>query len=246
MRFTAAAIVALCSLGGSDAFMALPFAQTLQTHAPTPTRPSTTSSVSIRTRMAGDGFSEDFEDALKVGSGSGDDDEEDVASGSSRFKELLQAKASGGAEEARIPVPIENPFLKPSPPPPSQPLASTPNPDELSVEEQARMFREMMAQQQSAGAAVPSPPPTAPQAMDPANTYKTAKTDRAGRPVGRNRDADTIANTADLYFAQLKRDSTVRTMARIHGEDDVAEKVFEDEGIQELSGLLVKNPHLKG
>mmetsp|Transcript_15246 Transcript_15246/g.24705 ORF Transcript_15246/g.24705 Transcript_15246/m.24705 type:complete len:679 (-) Transcript_15246:110-2146(-) len=121
------------------------------------------------------------------------------------------------------------------------PLAA--NPNELSVEEQARMFREMMAQQQGGAPAVNTP--VVPVAAD-VPVQRVAKTDRAGRPVGRNRDADTIANTSDLYFAQLKRDSTVRTLARIQGEDEVAEKVFEDEGIKQLDELLQKNPYLKG
>ncbi|KAL3918387.1 MAG: hypothetical protein SGARI_007480 [Bacillariaceae sp.] len=112
----------------------------------------------------------------------------------------------------------------------------------MSVEEQARMFREMMAQQQGSAETPASPPPPQPAAAP----QRTSKTDRAGRPVGRNRDADTISNTADLYFAQLKRDSAVRTMARVRGEDDVAEQVFEDEGIKQLEGILKENPHLVG
>jgi len=106
---------------------------------------------------------------------------------------------------------------------------------ELSVEEQARRFREMMQNGGSgAGADVPPPP------------RRVAQTDRAGRPVGRNRDADTIANTADLYFAQLKRDSTVRGMARLRGDQEEADKVFEDEGIKELEKMVTENPYLKG
>lgn len=107
------------------------------------------------------------------------------------------------------------------------------NPDELSVEEQARMFREMMAGNQS-----PASPPPAPA--------RVAKEDRAGRPIGRNPDADKIANTSDLYFAQLKRDSTVRTIGRLRGDDEVSESVFKDEGIKELDSLLLANPYLKG
>jgi hypothetical protein len=104
------------------------------------------------------------------------------------------------------------------------------------------MFREMMAAQQLGGNAIP----VAPVTTDIPQTQRVAKTDRAGRPVGRNRDADMIANTSDLYFAQLKRDSTVRTLARIRGEAEIAEKVFEDEGIEQLNQLLQKNPYLKG
>ena len=66
------------------------------------------------------------------------------------------------------------------------------------------------------------------------------------RPAGRNRDADSIANTSDLYFAQLKRDSTVRGLARIRGDDETAQAIFEDEGIAQLEDLLHENPYLKG
>merc|ERR1712238_459512 len=62
---------------------------------------------------------------------------------------------------------------------------------------------------------------------------------------GRNRDADMIANSSDLYFAQLKRDSTVRTIGRIRGEKDISEAVFEDEGIEQLQSLVQENPYLK-
>ena len=168
-------------------------------------------------------------------------DPDEPASGSSRFKEMMAAAQSreggGGGGLGFGGRAIENPFL-------SQPYSSTPtipssssNIDEMSVEEQARRFREMMEQQQQGGGG---------GAVQPPPLERVAKTDRAGRPVGRNRDADTIANTADLYFAQLKRDSTVRTMARIRGEDELAEKVFEDEGVKQLENLLVENPYLKG
>jgi hypothetical protein len=251
MKFTYAAVVALSVLNGSNAFFSQPIINGVRSHATiqsTKATKTTTTTVS----MAEDGFSEDFLEALSPGKKAKkgtaeteeEDEEEDVGSGSSRFKELLKAAQQRGASEApRMPRAIDNPFLNPTPPSPSampfQPLAA--NPDELSVEEQARMFREMMAQQQ-AGAAAVQPP--VPPLMDA--PMRVAKTDRAGRPVGRNRDADTIANTADLYFAQLKRDSTVRALARLRGEVDVAEKVFEDEGIRQLDDLLQKNPYLKG
>lgn len=106
------------------------------------------------------------------------------------------------------------------------------NPDGLSVEEQARMFREMMADKQ--GFASPPPP-----------TKVNREGDRAGRPVGRNKDADKIANTSDLYFAQLKRDSTVRTIGRYSGDEAVSEAVFEDDGIEELDRLFLENPFLQ-
>jgi hypothetical protein len=84
------------------------------------------------------------------------------------------------------------------------------------------------------------------EAAEAPRSTRTARTDRAGRPVGRNRDADTIANAADLYFAQLKRDSSVRGKARIRGDAEKADQVFADKGIKELEGLMYENPYLKG
>jgi hypothetical protein len=136
----------------------------------------------------------------------------------------MEAANSYQAAE-RPPQTVENPFLNPPPPPQ---LAAR---DQLSIEDQARMFREM-TQQQSRSI--------------PQGSQRTAKTDRAGRPVGRNRDADQIANTADVYFAQLKRDSTVRMLARQRGEEDIAQAVFADDGIKILDNLLQENPYLKG
>jgi hypothetical protein len=173
-------------------------------------------------------------------------DGEDVSDqGGSRFKAMLEAtkKAAAGSPIDQQPRAIPNPFLTPPPPPPTPPSTQQPplpSPiqlDNLSVEDQARLFRQLMGQSQTGVGAAPvpykAPPPTKQDA-------------RGGRPLGRNRDADSIANTADLYFAQLKRDSTVRTQARYRGELDKAEAVFEDEGIVELNDLLRENPYLKG
>jgi hypothetical protein len=174
-------------------------------------------------------------------------DGEDVSDqGGSRFKAMLEAtkKAAAGSPTIdRQPRAIPNPFLTPPPPPPppsTQQQQQPPSPiqlDNLSVEDQARLFRQLMGQSQTGLGAAPVP------YVAPTPTKQDA---RGGRPLGRNRDADSIANTADLYFAQLKRDSTVRTQARYRGELDKAEAVFEDEGIVELNDLLRENPYLKG
>jgi hypothetical protein len=100
------------------------------------------------------------------------------------------------------------------------------DPDALTVEQQAQLFRAMLKGQA---------PTTRPNA-------KPSKTDRLKK--GRNKDADTIQNTADVYFAQLKRDSTVRGVARLRGDDQEANAVFKDEKIEELKGLIKENPHL--
>ena len=175
---------------------------------------------------------EDFLSALSGGNpgsnepDSGDAEPQDGDQGGSRFKDIL-AQAQQAQDQPAF-RPMKNPFIDPPAPAPADPA-------ELSVEEQARMFREMMQN----GGAVPPPAAANPQ-------RRVSRTDSGGRPVGRNRDADTIANTADLYFAQLKRDSTVRGIARLHGDYEAAEKVFEDEGIKELDGMLQTNPYLKG
>lgn len=169
-------------------------------------------------------------------------DDEAAASedgGSVRFREMMKAAKQNGSTDAdRQPTKaIVNPFLNHATSTSTQTQPPM-NPDNLSVEDQARMFRAMMAGNQQSTPSVDSPLVPSPA--------KISRTDRAGRPVGRNRDADMIANTSDLYFAQLKRDSTVRTLGRIRGEKDISEGVFEDEGIDELGGLLLQNPHLQG
>lgn len=53
-----------------------------------------------------------------------------------------------------------------------------------------------------------------------------------------NRDAYEISNPADVYFAQLKRDSTVRSLARRAGDLETANTPFADVGVQALKGYL--------
>eukprot|EP00562_Extubocellulus_spinifer_P020360 CAMPEP_0178586510 /NCGR_PEP_ID=MMETSP0697-20121206/25958_1 /TAXON_ID=265572 /ORGANISM="Extubocellulus spinifer, Strain CCMP396" /LENGTH=565 /DNA_ID=CAMNT_0020222637 /DNA_START=32 /DNA_END=1729 /DNA_ORIENTATION=- len=65
-----------------------------------------------------------------------------------------------------------------------------------------------------------------------------------GRKIGRNRDADIISNTADVYLAQLKRDSTTRNLARYAGDDERANTVFDDEAIADIKPPE-ENPYLK-
>ena len=64
-----------------------------------------------------------------------------------------------------------------------------------------------------------------------------------GRKIGRNKDADAIVNSADLYFAQLKRDSTTRNYARYRGDDEKANEVFHDPSIAQIK--MHVNPYLQ-
>jgi len=156
-------------------------------------------------------------------------DEEEKNQGGTRFQQMVEAAKAAKSGRAGSPSLDLHISTDPSPPP-TQSLADQ-SMENMSVDQQAAMFRAMMQQQQ--------PPPTdySPQSQK--------GLDAKGRKIGRNRDADTIANTADLYFAQLKRDSSVRTMARIEGDDDIAEKVFEDEAVQKLKDQIKKNPYLE-
>jgi hypothetical protein len=220
MKFSCVTLLALASSwGASDAFLSPSFGH---------------SRILTAVRMVGERPNEDFLEALSGGNYNPEEEEEvEGGQGGSRFKEILEmAKKEKEAEAESAFRPIMNPFLDAPAP------ASPANPEEMSIEEQARMFREMTqkgggAPTKSAGADLPPP------------GRRVSRTDRAGKPVGRNRDADTISNTADLYFAQLKRDSSVRTYARQRGDDDEADAVFADEGIKELDGILTENPYLK-
>lgn len=216
LKFSYATFFTLTSIAGTDAFLA----------------------PALRNQARSPLFSDDdgFIDALKAKAddsdgGASEDEENEVSSGSSRFKELMEAskkgKASGDMPSGRA---IQNPFLNPAPSTP-QPGAAGVNIENLSVEDQAALLRQLMGNQNAAA---------------PPLEGKQKRTDKAGRPTGRNKDADAIANTADLYFAQLKRDSFVRTLARYDGNDEVADAVMGDDGIGELDELLHKNPYLQG
>ena len=159
---------------------------------------------------------------------------QDQGEGGKMFKTMMEKaqnrQASVEPEGLKNPF-VANPFagiegLDPSDVAPrveSPPPALDPN--ALTVEQQAQLFRAMLQGQ-------------APALMN----AKPAKADI--RKTGRNQDADAIQNTADVYFAQLKRDSTVRGIARIRGDQDKANAVFQDEKIEELKSLIKENPHL--
>ncbi|KAL7473464.1 hypothetical protein ACHAXS_013909 [Conticribra weissflogii] len=79
----------------------------------------------------------------------------------------------------------------------------------------------------------PLPPTTKPRPAD------------SPRPVGYNPDAYTLSNTADVYFAQLKRDSKVRKEAWLKGDTESANKVFEDESVKAIGDMWVENPYTR-
>lgn len=199
-----------------------------------------------------------------------EDDEQASSQGGQMFRKLLErAKEQQGG---RHPPPIP-----PMPPPmPVMPQTAAAPPqmpadfNNLSVEEQARLFREMMAQQTAplppppmnpyAQQAPPQPYPGQPQPNPYAQQQQqgaypppTAPPSKGnylgpgiapdGRKIGRNKDADAIVNSADLYFAQLKRDSTTRNYARYAGDDEAANNVFHHPSIAQIK--MHVNPYLQ-
>lgn len=203
------------------------------------------------TVLFGDGgFSDDFLNALRPPNDGVPSPEErekqEKAEGGSRFKALMEA----AKQSENRPRSMRNPFADDPladvnevlPGPSSSSPVPPMNPDDMSVEDQARMFREFMAGQQGGGGGGGGAP--MPQQSQPARQVRGG-VDEMGRKIGRNRDTDTIANTSDLYFAQLKRDSSVRTRAFHRGDMDAADQVFQDAGVKKLSEEYKTNPYLR-
>ncbi|EJK70822.1 hypothetical protein THAOC_07790, partial [Thalassiosira oceanica] len=88
---------------------------------------------------------------------------------------------------------------------------------------------------------VQPPPPV----VEPPLPPKTKQSDSVSRPVGYNPDAYTMANTADVYFAQLKQDSKVRKEAWLSGDRDKANEVFADDSVQKIKDGWRDNPYTK-
>ena len=84
------------------------------------------------------------------------------------------------------------------------------------------------------------PPPPQPVSQTPNENSDKPKSayDYLPQGDGRNNQAYEVNNAADVYFAQLKRDSRVRIDARKRGDLDAANKPFEEEGVKALKGLL--------
>jgi hypothetical protein len=173
-----------------------------------------------------------------------DNPDEEASQGGKFFREML-ARAQQGASLAPAPAAVVPPPSSASyvPPPPQPPAIPANSLDSLSVEQQAELFRQMMAtqqqqQQQLAAAAVPP----APEIIDPTALPRRSAPADAKKP-GRNRDADAIVNSSDVYFAQLKLDSSIRNQARYQGDLDKANKVFDDPQIHAIKVHV--NPYIE-
>jgi hypothetical protein len=174
-----------------------------------------------------------------------DDEKEEASQGGSRFRELMMR-----AQDVQP--------TTPSPPQPTfsfvddaaiTPPSSIMTPEELanlSTEEQARLYREFFYVQQQNKQQQQSHQSTAPNYKSIGSTpdnYLQAGYGFDGRKIGRNRDSDAVSNSGDVYFAQLKKDSTTRNLARYSGDDAKANAIFHDPSIQEIVAPV--NPYLE-
>lgn len=181
-------------------------------------------------------------------------DPEEASQGGSRFRELMararEEQRNRQASEAPAPPPKQNPLLAAladSVTPPSSIMTS----DEvanLSIEEQARLYREFFYVRQKKKKGSPQGAGTN-NNTDPKpigstdSNYLEPGIGFDGRKIGRNKDADAISNASDVYFARLKRDSTTRNLARYSGDHGKANDVFHDPAIQDIKAPV--NPYLE-
>lgn len=145
------------------------------------------------------------------------------------------------------------------PPPPGVPLPPgwTSTVDPVS----GRTYYYNQVTQETSWTPPPMPPPPPPQGGEPSRVVRSGVSgdptdnDDTGLKIptlkeqfktnvrsGR-RELDTISCKADVYLAQLKRDSTVRKIAQQLGDNEKANDVFGDSGIQELETWVQANPH---
>jgi hypothetical protein len=171
--------------------------------------------------------------------------DDETADGGEMFRKLLERAEQQKMKQPSVlqtPMPSQQSEIK------STSASGPALPDNfasLSVEQQAALFRELMFNQQDSN--TNNPLPFAVQGgggNDGGGVADTPqKPGRDGRRVGRNRDADAIVNTSDVYLAQLKIDSTSRNRARYSGDDEFANQVFGDPRIKEIK--LHVNPYLE-
>ena len=91
----------------------------------------------------------------------------------------------------------------------------------------------LQQQQQSAPPQKQLRQPHQKQNLPPSNFLPKPLPDKKG-----NKDTFDIQNSADLYLAQLKRDTIVRTEARVSGDITTANSPFSDDSVKQLGGYL--------
>lgn len=178
--------------------------------------------------------------------------DEENPSGGSMFKKLMERAKEG---PSRPPLSQPEPQMQMQPPAPPQPQAldsyATYQAQLQAWQQQMTAFAQFSTSNPEAASQMTMPPPPQPpvpgaveqQVQPPApdvevdgkskNAY-----DYLPKGDGRNNHSFEVNNAADVYFAQLKRDSSVRLKARKAGDIEKSNKVFEDEGVKALTNIL--------
>ena len=213
---------------------------------PTSTESSTTNTDAQEIKGDANALSKDMVANIKA---SHQGDREDSSQGGSRFRALM-ARAKDQEQSRKAAYggnydPTGNAAAAPdttSATPPS--IIMTPEEiANLSIDEQARLYREFFyvqqkeksGQQNSIGGSKPI--------GSTASNYLGPGIGFDGRKIGRNKDTLAISNAADVYFAQLKHDSTTRNLARYSGDNSKANEVFHDPAIHDIKAPV--NPYLE-
>jgi hypothetical protein len=191
--------------------------------------------------------------------------DEENPMGGEMFRKMMEKAQQGPNRPASVQEAYPSPSAAVPPPTAAAPAAPAVAPDQMAYyQQQLKVWQEQMtayAQFSAANpeaaksmtmppppppppamAATPPPPaePAAPLALAPDLESDPSTVDpKAYVPQGSgNKDAYEITNPADVYFAQLKRDSYVRTTARKEGDLDTANKPFADVGVKALNNIL--------
>lgn len=118
------------------------------------------------------------------------------------------------------PPPVFNPYPTSEPQGSVQQQYQAPPPPQQSSQQQQQQQQPQQQYQES-------------PKEEPKSVY-----DYLPKRAGGNNDAYEVNNSADVYFAQLKRDSTIRTEARKRGDLETANSPFTEKGVIALGGLL--------
>jgi len=193
---------------------------------------------------------------------------EEESQGGEMFRKMMEkaemAKAGAGPARAIAP-PQPQQAVEQAPPPvaaAADPQAAYYQLQLQSWQQQMATYAQFIAANPEAAATMTMPPPpppptttaltTPPQAIAaplPLQTttlteaeVKEAKEKEARDYLppnpNRNNDAYEITNSADVYLAQLKRDTAVRNWARQDGETDKSNQPFADVGVQAIAGIM--------
>jgi len=124
--------------------------------------------------------------------------------------------------------------MTPPPPPPPPPTFTEQMPQQQAVPQVPQQQYQVPVPQEQYNTPQPQQQPNQSNESDGTKTVYDYLPTRAGG----NKDAYEVNNSADVYFAQLKRDSTLRTEARKRGDLETANSPFAEEGVKVLGGFF--------